>query len=70
MAIVHVTTTNGAVAPEERAALAAKLGTPTCENEGFAGSALAPTPCWTWLDEQRAMPCQPAPAIRPGLSPP
>ena len=52
MAIIHITTTHGAVSPEERASLAANLATLTYEAEGFAGSAVAPTLCWTLLDER------------------
>lgn len=52
MAIVHITTTHGAVPPEERASLAANLATLTYEAEGFAGSAVAPTLCWTFFDER------------------
>jgi phenylpyruvate tautomerase PptA (4-oxalocrotonate tautomerase family) len=52
MAMVTITTTNGAVPPPERSALAAKLATLTYEAEGFAGSAVAPTVCWTLFDDR------------------
>ena len=54
MAIVRVTTTHGAVPPGERARLTADLATLTYEAEGFAGSTVAPTVCWTFFDEQPA----------------
>ena len=52
MAIVHITTTNGAVPPDERARLAEDLAKLTYEAEGFAGSAVAPAICWTFFDER------------------
>jgi len=52
MAIVSVTTTQGAVSPEVWVPLAEELATLTYEAEGFAGSAVAPTVCWTFLDER------------------
>ena len=56
MAIVHVTSTSGAVAPGERASPAAEPATLTGEAKGFAGSAPAPAPapapCRTSFDER------------------
>lgn len=52
MAIVNLVTTHGAVPPEDRSRLAVELATLTYEAEGFAGSTMAPTLSWTFLDEQ------------------
>ena len=54
MAVVNVITTHAAVPPEVRSSLAAKLAAFTYEAEGFAGSTVAPTVCWTFFDERPA----------------
>lgn len=52
MAIVHITTTYGAVPPEEQITLAAELGALTYAAEGFLGSRMASTLTWTFFDER------------------
>lgn len=54
MAIINVITTHGAVLLEQRPDLGVKLAALTYEAEGFAGSSLAPTLCWTLFDERPA----------------
>lgn len=52
MAIVHITTTHGAIPPYAQPALAAELGALTYAAEGFAGSRMAATITWTFFDER------------------
>ena len=52
MAIIHIITTYGAVPLEDRPSLTKELATLVYEAEGFAGSAVAPTLCWTLFDEK------------------
>ena len=52
MAMLHITTTHGAVPADRQAALAAELGALTYAAEGFAGSRMAATLTWTFYDEQ------------------
>ena len=52
MAIVHITTTHGAVPFEDRPRLTTELAALIYEAEGFAGSTVAPTLCWTLFDEK------------------
>ena len=54
MAIVEITTTHEAVPVDARASLARQLTTLTYEAEGFKGSAVAPTICWTFFNEKPA----------------
>ena len=51
MAIIDITTTHRAVPAGERARLAVELATLTYEAEGFAGSSVAPTVCWTFFNQ-------------------
>lgn len=52
MAILNITTTQGAVPSENWPSLAAELARLTYEAEGFAGSTVAPALCWTFFDER------------------
>ena len=55
MAIVSITTTSGAIPPEDRPQLAAELARLTYAAEGFGDSALAPKLTWTFFDERPSL---------------
>jgi phenylpyruvate tautomerase PptA (4-oxalocrotonate tautomerase family) len=54
MAIVNLITTRAAISQNERQTLSSRLATLTYEAEGFAGSAVAPSICWTLFTEHAA----------------